>query len=171
MAFSGPRNRVGPKGPKGPPGEQGPRGPKGAPGINGLNGTNGATGPQGPPGSGSVGETCYAIDLTTSDTAYNTIYTYPISSGMASRVMFEVVARRADGAAHSLFERKGLFYNESGTATTDKLWHNTTTIKSNALFDVRYIFSTSNVLIQVKAASADTTYWKGRICVLELTTI
>jgi hypothetical protein len=93
----------------------------------------------------------------------------PVSQ--AEKIGIKIVGRKADGTHHCLFERIGLFYNETGSTIAQRFWESTTTIKSDNNINVRYTLSGSTIQIQVKSLNADTFYWKGQIFQLPLNTL
>lgn len=116
-------------------------------------------------------ELSYPIQLITNSSVFETLWAYSMPVSRAEKIGIRVVGRKADGTEHCLFERVGLFHNETGTTVAQRLWHTTTTIKSDANLDIRYQLSGSTIQIQVKSLNADTFYWKGQIYQLPLNTL
>lgn len=116
-------------------------------------------------------ELSYPIQLITNSNVFETLWAYSMPISRAEKIGIRVVGRKADGSEHCLFERVGLFHNESGTTLAQRLWHSTTTIKSAANLDIRYQLSGSTIQIQVKSLNADTFYWKGQIFQIPLNTL
>jgi hypothetical protein len=116
-------------------------------------------------------ELSYPIQLITNSSSYQTMWAYSMPLGQVEKIGIKVVGRKADGSHHCLFERNGLFYNETGSTIAQRLWESTTTIKSNDNIDLRYVLTGNVIQIQVKSLNADTFYWKGQIFQMPLNTI
>lgn len=188
MANAGKREKLGPPGPEGPKGDTGKPGPKGDKGDIGERGPQGSTGrtgpsgpqgiqgpigpegPQGPPGD-QIAEFCEEITLETNADTYQTIHTILLNDDRATRLTCDLVSRKADGSQHASFKRTGLFWKESGVPGQWPNTHTDQTLKTSADFDVRFVLSGSSVNIQVRSPDADTAYWRGRACVLEVSTV
>jgi hypothetical protein len=116
-------------------------------------------------------ELSYPIQLVTNTNVYQTIWAYSMPISQAEKIGIKIIGRKADGSEHCLFERIGLFYNESGTTIAQRFWETITTLKSNANIDVRYVLSGSTIQIQVKSLNSDTFYWKGQVFQMPINTI
>jgi hypothetical protein len=167
---------VGPIGPKGDKGDRGERGPQGSTGFTGPQGPNGPQGPIGPigpqgPAGDSIAEVCELLELQTNSSAYQTIKTVPVTLDSSLRIVVELVHRKADGSKHAAFKRTVLFWNESGSLSNWGNPHTDHTMKTDDQLDLRFVSSGTNVNIQVRSFNADTAYWRGRCCTLELTTV
>jgi hypothetical protein len=123
--------------------------------------------------TGSSGvEVCYPVSLTTLAAGYQTIFTYSPADLTVARLSANLIARRDDGTAHALFDRVGEFHREGASVAVDALnWHMPTTVRSSVNLDVKYVLSGASVLVQVKPESADKCYWKGQVCLIELSTL
>jgi hypothetical protein len=82
-----------------------------------------------------------------------------------------LVSRKADGTEHASFKRTALFWNEASILTAEGIPHSDHTLKTNLQFDVRYLISGTDILTQVRSPNADTAYWRGRVCVISVSTI
>ena len=110
------------------------------------------------------------VSLTTNSNVFETIFSYNMPLNQAEKIGVKIVGRKDDGTEHCLFERVGLFYNETGTVVPQRFWHTTTTLKSQNGFDIQYQISGSTINIQVKSFNTDTFYWKGDIYQIALNT-
>lgn len=175
MANAGYRKKQGPQGPPGDSvrGLPGPKGDQGIQGERGPQGSTGYTGPQGPPGptAQEIGETCYAVEIQTNVFAYQTIFTFPTGFDSTHQIKAELVARKADGTEHASFKRTGLVWNEASVVSLYRIPHSDHTLKTTVQFDVRYLISGTDVNIQVRSPNADTAYWRGRVCVISVSTV
>jgi len=121
--------------------------------------------------SHNTNEIWYPIQLITNTNVFETIWTYTIPANQSEQIGVRIVGRKADGSHHSLFERIGLFYNESGTAIAEHQWHSSATIKSDPNLDIRYQLSGGVFTLQVKSLNSDTYYWKGQVYRIGLNTL
>lgn len=111
------------------------------------------------------------IELTTNSAVFETIWSHAIPINTAEKIGVKIVGRKADGSEHCLFERIGLFHNESGTATAQRLWQSQVTLKSDTTLDIRYQLVGGTINVQVKSLNADTFYWKGQVFQIALDTL
>jgi len=121
--------------------------------------------------AGDPVEVCSLVELATSSASFETIHSVVVPTDKTYRIRLHVVSRKADGTAHATFQRTGLYWNEAGTLSTLNALHSDLTLKTNNLFDVRYQTSGTTVNIQVRSINSDTGYWRGQVCLLEVSTV
>jgi hypothetical protein len=116
----------------------------------------------------NTNELRYPIILTTTTNDFETFWAYQMPLNSCEKIAVKVVGQKLDGTHRNLFERVGLFFNNSGTVQSQRVWQVTSSFRTNENIKIRYEISGDVVQIQVKSLNSDPYRWKGEIVHLPL---
>lgn len=101
--------------------------------------------------------------VTTSDTAYNNIYSFVVPDASTIIIKANVVGIEDGNTGRATFTRTASFYRQGSLAQQQGLTQTDYTYKSAKEFDVIFSKTGDTVLLQVKGASLKDTLWNSTI--------
>jgi hypothetical protein len=105
-----------------------------------------------------------SLSLTTSNAAFNSIWSFTLANNQMVRITVDVMGRQGNGLARCLFKRTGLFYKQGGNVQIQgPTWISNDTITSSTDFGIEYTMNVTDVGIVVKNAAGIATYWVGKV--------
>lgn len=107
------------------------------------------------------------VSGTFSSSNWSTVYQYTTPNNSTVMITYSIIGKESV-LRQAGFRRTAVFYNESNVVNAINLSQTDYTNKTEEGFNVRLVTSGSNILVQVKGATNNTTKWNGSIEVEKL---
>lgn len=111
-------------------------------------------------GSGLRQET-YSVKTTS--TTPQVAKSIPMAQNTMLKVEFTAIGRLADGTGRAVFKRTGVFFREGSNIQILRFWQTDVTEKTSPDFNVTYTLGVNELVLNVKSASGQETYWTGSV--------
>ena len=112
------------------------------------------------PGTGRIINT---FSVATSDTAYNTAFSYLVPDGAVAKIKIHAVGRESSTSRCS-FERTNTYIRDGGSAIkVDAIGQSSYTYRSDSGYNFRWSQSGNMALLEVKSNTANDTKWVGTV--------